>query len=40
MDDFIIIHEDKKYLEKCLKIIINKLNKEYKLEINENKNNN
>ena len=39
MDDFIIIHEDKKYLEKCLKIIINKLNKEYKLEINENKTN-
>lgn len=39
MDDFIIIHENKKYLEKCLKIIINKLNKEYKLEINENKTN-
>ena len=39
MDDFIIIHEDKKYLEKCLKIIINKLNNEYKLEVNEKKTN-
>ena len=39
MDDFIIMHQDKKYLEKCLKIIIDKLNNEYKLEVNEKKTN-
>lgn len=34
MDDFLIIHHDKKYLDKCQKIIEEKLNKEYKLELN------
>ena len=34
MDDFIIIHNDKKYLEYCLNIIKDKLYKEYKLELN------
>ena len=37
MDDYIIIHEDREYLKKCLKIIEDKLNKEYKLEINKKK---
>ena len=37
MDDYIIIHKDKEYLKKCLNIIENKLNKEYKLEINKDK---
>jgi RNA-directed DNA polymerase len=37
MDDYVIIHNDKEYLNKCLKIIENKLNKEYLLEINKNK---
>ena len=36
MDDFIIMHEDKKYLEYCLYEIKKKLF-EYKLEINSNK---
>lgn len=35
MDDFILIHYDKKYLGKCLKIIEEKLKKEYKLFLNE-----
>lgn len=37
MDDFILIHHDKKYLEYCLKCIENKLKNFYKLEINKNK---
>ena len=37
MDDYIIIHHDKNYLKSCLKIIIDKLDKEYKLKINKNK---
>ena len=37
MDDFIIIHQDKNYLKKCLKIIEEKLNKEFLLEINYKK---
>ena len=36
MDDFIIIHEDKKYLEYCLEEI-KKFLLQYKLEINYNK---
>lgn len=39
MDDYIIIHQDKEYLKKCLKIIEEKLNNEYKLELNKNKTN-
>lgn len=34
MDDFVIIHEDKKYLEYCLNTIRDKLYNEYKLELN------
>ncbi len=34
MDDFILIHHDKKYLKYCLLKIRNILNKQYKLEIN------
>ena len=37
MDDYIFIHNDKNYLNKCLKIIEEKLNIEYKLDINKNK---
>ena len=37
MDDFIIIHQDFNYLKKCLKIIEEKLNKEFLLEINYKK---
>lgn len=37
MDDYVIIHKDKEYLKKCLKIIKDKLYNEYKLEININK---
>ena len=37
MDDYILIHEDKEYLKYCKKIIEEKLNKEYKLELNKNK---
>ncbi len=37
MDDFVILHSSKEYLNECLKIIRNKLFKEYKLELNENK---
>ncbi len=37
MDDFVILHEDKQYLKQCLKIIIEKLEKEYLLQVNENK---
>ena len=37
MDDYIIIHENKEYLKTCLKIIEEKLEKEYKLSINKNK---
>lgn len=37
MDDYIIIHQDKEYLKKCLEIIKDKLNNEYKLDINKNK---
>ena len=39
MDDYIIIHQDKNYLKKCLKIIEDKLNEEYKLKLNKNKTN-
>lgn len=39
MDDFVIIHHDKNYLRKCLFLIKEKLNKEYKLNINEKKTN-
>lgn len=34
MDDFVIIHSDKKYLRYCLKEITKKLHNEYKLDIN------
>lgn len=37
MDDYVIIHYDKKYLEKCLNIIESKLLNEYKLNINKKK---
>ena len=37
MDDYIIIHQDKKYLKKCLNFITNKLYNEYNLEVNKNK---
>lgn len=37
MDDFLLLHHDKKYLEHCLKCIENKLENTYKLEINKNK---
>ena len=37
MDDFVIIHHDKKYLKYCLDEITNKLHNEYKLEVNLNK---
>ena len=37
MDDYIIIHQDKDYLKKCLNIITCKLNKEYNLQVNKNK---
>lgn len=37
MDDYIIIYESKDYLQRCLKIIEEKLNDEYKLELNRNK---
>ena len=36
MDDFVILHESKNYLKKCLDLIIDKLN-EYKLELNKKK---
>ena len=39
MDDYIIIHEDKEYLKRCLEIIKDKLLNEYKLEVNKNKTN-
>ena len=34
MDDFVILHHDKKYLKYCLDTIINILHNEYKLDIN------
>lgn len=37
MDDFIIIHNDKEYLKKCLKVIKHKLEKEFNLKINYKK---
>lgn len=37
MDDYVIMHNDIDYLKKCLKIIEEKLNKEYKLQINLHK---
>ena len=37
MDDYVIIHNDKKYLKYCLKKITNILHDEYKLDININK---
>lgn len=37
MDDYIIIHQDKEYLKKCLEVIREKLKNEYKLDINKNK---
>ena len=39
MDDYILIHHDKKYLKYCLEEIIRILNEEYKLEINKKKTN-
>lgn len=39
MDDFVIMSEDKKYLEECKRVIIDKLKIEYKLDINKNKSN-
>lgn len=35
MDDFIMFHNDKDYLKKCMKIIEDKLKNEYKLELND-----
>jgi len=35
MDDFILIHHDKEYLKKCLKILEEKIRKEYKLILNK-----
>lgn len=37
MDDYVLIHNDKEYLNKCLDIIKYKLRNEYKLEINNKK---
>ena len=37
MDDYIIIHSDKEYLNYCLNIIKEKLYNDYKLELNKNK---
>ena len=37
MDDYIIIHQDKKYLKNCLNIITSKLYDEYNLLVNKNK---
>lgn len=37
MDDYVLIHNDKEYLKKCLDIIKIKLKNEYKLEINDKK---
>ena len=37
MDDYIIIHQDKKYLVYCLNILTSKLYNEYNLEVNKNK---
>lgn len=37
MDDFLLIHPDKKHLEFCLKQIKRILKEEYKLEVNQNK---
>ena len=37
MDDYVIIHKDKDYLNKCLSIIESKLLNEYKLSINNKK---
>ena len=35
MDDFVIIHQDKEYLNYCLDVIRNKLFSDYKLELNK-----
>ena len=35
MDDFVIIHHDKEYLNYCLDVIRNKLFSDYKLELNK-----
>lgn len=35
MDDFVIIHQDKEYLNYCLDVIKNKLFSDYKLELNK-----
>ena len=37
MDDYVIIHQDKVYLKKCLDIITSKLLNEYNLLVNKNK---
>lgn len=37
MDDYILIHHDKEYLKNVLSVIEEKLNKEYKLELNKSK---
>ena len=38
MDDMILIHEDREYLNKCFNIIKEKLINEYKLELNNKSN--
>jgi len=35
MDDFVLIHEDREYLKKCLVKIREKMLNEYKLELNK-----
>lgn len=37
MDDFVIIHQDKEYLKKCLVLIEKELKEKYSLELNLNK---
>ena len=37
MDDFVILHHNKKYLKYCLDTIINILHYKYKLDINNKK---
>lgn len=37
MDDYIILHQNREYLKSCLKIIEEKLQTEYKLNLNKNK---
>lgn len=37
MDDYILIHNSKEYLKDSLELIENKINKEYKLKLNNKK---